>query len=325
MKLLASILVASAFGQDGRRRGNKGASAESEVSTGGFGDSYGSYGDYGSNYGFGDEYAAGAFGSYDSYDGGAFGNYDSYGFDTGFDATTVAPVESVVEATAAPATAAAAPAAPAVGKEFQADDATAPGGGNAPNDDRAGHCLVGHLTANNLGQFNAVEVGNLATEPCFGADPEATEDSRDYCLVEVRSENGVYTKWTGRCVTLDDCESALANNFQHPNGVPSLHDQCRPTKVGAVGVPLQSGRWKNFESVCRTCSHMNNNADSTFNVQITGGASTSIKILNHGSAALQDSNSAQDIKDWNRAAWLQVNGGGDNTFENNVHFVLQEA
>jgi len=346
MKLLASILVASAFGQNSnaRRRGNKedsGASAAAAASD------YGSFGDYGGDYGtFGGDYGGttdfGAYGDYADSFGTAdysygtatddFGSYDSYGTDDSFAAysdytSDTAAFEEVaaevaVEA-AAPAAAPAAPAAPArpavaaphgsgpavsTIREFQADDVNRPGGGFTQTNPE---CLTGLAFADGAGDFSAAELAKLTSQSCEGGATGVThEDTRDYCLIEVRTVNGLYRQISGRCVSYSDCQMALTNNFQYPNGNPTHHDSCKPD--------MTSGRFTNKESVCRTCSHMTDSGGANFALTVN---TNTVTLADNAGAALTDGANT-DMKLWTRDFWLQ-NGGA--AYDGTVHFALQQA
>jgi len=321
MKLLVSILVASASAQQGgaRRRGKDDQTAA--VVDDGFGDYSAGFGDYGND----------GFGDYSSYSFGDYGD-DSYGFNTGdygayaaadysvedyagvadynFDDTAGFEdyvAVDVVEATEAPA---AAPAAPAEQvRDFVADEASRPGAA-ASGPSATMTCLTGEARASDDGTFSAQNVG-MTVKSCIGSG-DAVEDTMDYCMIELRWYNNKPVTVTARCATASDCDQALTNNFQHPNGLATHHDLCIPAETrGHFG-----GRF-NRESVCTTCSHISQTGTNFgYSVETTGA----VNMLDKDGATMKDSTGTEaDLFKWNRAKWVQSG------FDANVHYAQQLA
>jgi len=320
MKLLVSILVASASAQGARRRGKDDSTAAAVDD--GFGDYSAGFGDYG-NDGFGD-YSSYSFGDYgDSsygFDTADYGDYAAGDYSVGDDYAGVADYNfddtagfedyvavDVVEATEAPV------AAPAATEEqvrdFVADEADRPGAA-ASGPSATMTCLTGEARASDDGTFTSQNVG-MTVKTCIGSDA-AIEDTMDYCMVELRWYNNKPVTVTARCATASDCDQALTNNFQHPMGLATHHDLCIPAETrGFFG-----GRF-NRESVCTTCSHITQaGTNHGYSVETSGA----VNMLDKDGATMKDSTGTQaDMFKWNRAKWVQSG------FDAAVHYAQQLA
>lgn len=267
---------------DERRRPNK--EQLEDIAAGGAGDSFGDgFGDYGvSDVAFGD-----------------YGGFEDYG---GF---------NTVDAPAAPSsgfvdTASSVAAGPG-GREFEADTL---GGQNIADDGTSAtrSCLTCQIQS--LADF-----ASCTPKSCGGVDADAIEDTRDYCLIEVRSTDGAFDQLEMRCAEPKDCQASFFDNVRGVD--PTRHDTCRPLKDdNGVNTGHYTGRWANIQSVCRNCVVMANGANGSgnYNVEVTG---STVKIHNKAGAALTDVSGNANVLTWSREMW---HGG-----ESNIAYEKQNA
>jgi len=259
---------------DERRRPNKGQGGSNFASDfGNGGDDYGvedvAFGDYG---GFED------YGGFNSVDGG-FGD--------------ASPAAAVAPAAPAPGR----PSAPAgnIVKEFAADDF---GGVNDADDATPAtrSCLTCVIT--DLANF-----GSCAPQECTPAQTVgvAEQDTRDYCLIEIRQTNGGFDQLEMRCAQAHDCISGFLSNVQGPD--PKRTDLCRPGKDDSgVATEHWSGRWGSRQSVCRNCAVMSDGANGSgnYNIEVTAAGVT---MYDKTGAAVEDGSTETNMLDWSREMW----------------------
>lgn len=239
--------------------------------------SFGNYGDYG------------AFGDYDATaDYGGFSDYNAYNAVEAVDTATGGFTDVAVGASSSAA------AAGPGGREFEADTL---GGQNIADDATAAtrSCLTCKITA--LADF-----GTCTPKFCMGEDnANSVEDTRDYCLVELRQTNGAFDQLEMRCAEPKDCQSSFFNNVRGVD--PTRHDNCRPIKDDSgVATSHYTGRWAHTQSLCRNCVAMNDGANGSgnYNIEVTG---TTVKIHNKAGAALTDVTGNANVLTWSREMW----------------------
>jgi len=259
-----------------KRRPNKNKNTFEEVAVE---DSSVAFGDGGNDYGVEDI----SFGDY--------GGFEDYGGFNSVEAAPAAPAAAAAVSSGRPS----ANAAPSNGKQFSAPTF---GGVNDGDDGTAAtrSCLTCLIT-------DLSQAGSCAPQACVEANTVgfAEEDTRDYCLIEIRQTNGAFDQLEMRCATAHDCVSGFLDNV---NGVdPKRTDQCRPGKDdNGVATQHFTGRWGHRQSVCRNCAVMSNGANSNgaYNIEVTGAG---VFMYDKNSAAVSDVSANNNVLDWSREMW----------------------
>jgi len=231
----------------------------------------------------------------ESYSYGGFNEFEEYGFEDYGDLNSVEGGFSDSLEDYESADAGRPGSNPSNGKQFSAPTF---GGVNDGDDGTAAtrSCLTCLIT-------DLSQAGSCAPQACVEANTVgfAEEDTRDYCLIEIRQTNGAFDQLEMRCATADDCVSSFLDNV---NGVdPKKTDQCRPIKDdNGVATEHYSGRWANRQSVCRNCAVMSNGANSNgaYNIEVTGAG---VFMYDKNSAAITDVTANSDVLTWSREMW----------------------